>query len=166
MPTIMNINGRRLEMRGERIFVDGVEWGPLGENRQYMEREQQEPQGLFGRLGMMAGLRPTQPRTSRSSVHISSVTSDDSPTNPTFTGSGTITGDVEGSVNITGSNVEIHIHGDVGGNVNGAAAVTVRGDVDGNVQGEAVNVGGDVDGNVTASVAHVVGDVSGGFLRR
>lgn len=42
---------------------------------------------------------------------------------------------------------EIHIHGDVGGNVNGTN-ITVEGDVKGDVDGTNITIKGSADGNI------------------
>jgi cytoskeletal protein CcmA (bactofilin family) len=49
-----------------------------------------------------------------------------------FTGSGTITGDFRGNINVTAPGVEIIIEGDMAGNIIGASSVQVRGDMAGN----------------------------------
>lgn len=48
---------------------------------------------------------------------------------------GTINGDVNGNIEITGNNVTIIIKGDVDGNIIGSADITVEGDIDGNIVG-------------------------------
>jgi len=49
---------------------------------------------------------------------------------------GTITGDVTGNIEITGSNITLVVEGDITGNITGPASIRVEGDIVGNISKE------------------------------
>ena len=62
---------------------------------------------------------------------------------------GTIDGNVEGDINITGNNVTLVIKGKVVGNITGPGDIRIDGKVVGNISGGgSISIGGKVVGNI------------------
>jgi len=120
----MQVNGRIFRIVDNRLYVDGVEWVPIGEGGrestpqgEYLE----EPQTIRTRLSTLMGMGPPTPprQTHMPRPQNPSSRARRAPADPVFTGSGTVTGSVEGDIVVTGSNVTVEVKGDVEGAITG-----------------------------------------------